>query len=164
MSVGNSDCRRLSSVCVLAPAYTSLCRGLEYLLKVRYIILVVLNGAGFLIFNTIFVTGWEYCPVSENNIIKMSGNCVWYHIFTKLLKYVYLTNKYIFIYQHATCDCMLWNAHWFYCVFLVFSYIIIDHSFLNCCISTKLSLIVLIKIHILICQYDSCYYKLWNAS
>ena len=41
-------------VCVLAPAYTSLCRGLEYLLKVRYVVLLDTNGAGFLISNTIF--------------------------------------------------------------------------------------------------------------
>ena len=30
----------LSSICVLAPTYISSCRGLEYLLKVQYIILV----------------------------------------------------------------------------------------------------------------------------
>ena len=41
---------------------------------------------------------------------------------------------------HARCDCMLWNALWFYCVFWVFSYTIYDHLCLNCCISTKLSL------------------------
>ena len=42
LSVGNSGILSVIVVvvCVLAPAYTSLCRGLEYLLKVRYIILV----------------------------------------------------------------------------------------------------------------------------
>ena len=40
-------------ICVLAPAYTSFCRGLEYSPKVRYIILVNPNEAGFLIFDTI---------------------------------------------------------------------------------------------------------------
>ena len=40
-----------SSVCVFAPAYTSLCRGLQYLVKVRYIILV--DGTRFLIFEAI---------------------------------------------------------------------------------------------------------------
>ena len=42
-------------VCVLAPAYTSLCRGLKYSPKVRYIILVDPNGVGFLIFETVFL-------------------------------------------------------------------------------------------------------------
>ena len=50
---------------------------------------------------------------------------------------------------------------WFYCVFWSFSYIIIDHSCLNCCISTKLSRIMhLINTHILICWYARCNYKL----
>ena len=62
MFVGNSDCRRLSSVCVLAPAYTSLCRGLEYLLKVRYIILVDPLKNGFSIFDTIFGYRMETVP------------------------------------------------------------------------------------------------------
>ena len=51
----------------------------------------------------------------------------------------------------------------FIAAFCVFSYIIIDHLCLNCCTSTKLSLIVfLINIHILICQYARCDCKLWN--
>ena len=40
--------------CVLNPAYTSLRRGLEYLLKVRYIIIVDPNGVRFLIFEYVF--------------------------------------------------------------------------------------------------------------
>ena len=53
------------------------------------------------------------------------------------------------MYRHAGCDCKLWNALWFYCVFWIFSYIIIDHSCLNFCISNKLSLIVyLINIYV----------------
>ena len=46
---------QIRNFCVLAPAYTSLCRGLEYLLKVRYIIVVDLNGARFLIFEAVFL-------------------------------------------------------------------------------------------------------------
>ena len=36
-------------ICVLAPAYTSLCRDLKYLPKDRYVILVDPNEVGFLI-------------------------------------------------------------------------------------------------------------------
>ena len=42
-------------VYVLAPAYTNLWRGLEYLLKVRYIIVVEHFQDGFLIFETVFL-------------------------------------------------------------------------------------------------------------
>ena len=54
---------------------------------------------------------------------------------------------------YARCNYKLWNAFWFYYVLWAFSYIIIDHSCLNCCISTKLSLIVyLINTDLLKCQ------------
>ena len=49
---------------ILAPAYISVCRGkwgLDYLLKVRCIILVDPNGAGFLISSTFF-HGMETLP------------------------------------------------------------------------------------------------------
>ena len=39
------------------PAYPSLCRGLEYLQKVPYNILDVLNVVGLMIFETVFL-GW----------------------------------------------------------------------------------------------------------
>ena len=57
--------------------------------------------------------------MSEKHITKMSGICVWYivHIFTKLSQNVYLINKHILIYWHARCNCKLWNAILFYCVF-----------------------------------------------
>ena len=42
-------------VCVLAPDYTSLCRGLKYSPKVMYIILVDPNEAEFLIFEAAFL-------------------------------------------------------------------------------------------------------------
>ena len=49
-------------------------------------------------------------------------------------------------------------------IFMVFSYIIIDHSCRNCCVYTKTSLIVcVINTHILIYQYARCDCKLWNA-
>ena len=56
-------------------------------------------------------------------------------IFTKHSQTVCLVNTHILIYWNARCDCMLWNAYWFSYFFLVFSYIIDDHSCLNCCIS-----------------------------
>ena len=43
----------LSYVYVFAPAYTSLCRGMEYSLKERFIILVDLLQDGFLILETV---------------------------------------------------------------------------------------------------------------
>ena len=47
--------------------------------------------------------------------------------------------------------------------FRVFSYIIVDHSYSNWCISTKISLIVcLINVHILVCQYAKCDCRLWK--
>ena len=49
----------------------------------------------------------------------------------------------------------------FIAFFWVFSYIIDDHSFLKCCISTKLSQIVCpIIVHILVCQNVKCVYRL----
>ena len=87
-------------VCVLAPAYTSLCRDLKYSPKVRYMSEKYFN--------------------------------------------VYVVNTHISVYWHARCDCNLWKAFWFYCVFWVYSYIIIDHTCLNSCISTKLSLFVFV--------------------
>ena len=67
---------------------------MEYLLKVRYIVLVDLNEAGFLISNTVFfVTGWKRRPMSE----KYNYKNEWHlrlvpHIVTKLSQNVYLVN------------------------------------------------------------------------
>ena len=52
LSVGNF--RILSvGVCSASTAFTSLCRGPNYLLNVRYIIIVYPNVAGFLFFETL---------------------------------------------------------------------------------------------------------------
>ena len=40
----------------------------------------------------------------------INTSCIWF-----------LININIWIYWHARCDCKLWNAPWFYCVFWVFS-------------------------------------------
>ena len=68
--------------------------------------------------------------------------CLETQIFTKLLQNVCLINTHNSIHRYAKCSCKWWKTLWFYCVFWVFSYIIVDHSCLNCCMSTKLSQIV----------------------
>ena len=83
----------------------SLCRGLEYLLKVKHIILVVPNVAGFLVATLFFVAGWKHCPMSENSI-TLSQN-------------VRLINIHILVYRYARCECKLWKALWFYIMFEV---------------------------------------------
>ena len=60
VSVGNF--KILSVTCSASAAYTSLCRGLKYLLKVGYIILDNLNLARFLISNTVFCCKMETLP------------------------------------------------------------------------------------------------------
>ena len=67
----------LSVDCSPTAAYTSLCRDQKYLLKLRYIILVYLNVTGFLIFETICLGRSKTLPMSENNITKINGICVW---------------------------------------------------------------------------------------
>ena len=39
------------------------------------------------------------------------------HFIAKLSQNKYLIIKQILIYQYVRCDCKLWNAIWFYCVF-----------------------------------------------
>ena len=56
LSVGNSGILSVVVVVyVLAPGYTSLCRGMKYSPKVIYTILVDPYGAEFLIFETVFL-------------------------------------------------------------------------------------------------------------
>ena len=65
------------SVCVLAPDSPRLRRGLEYLLKVSYIVPIDPNVAGFSIFNTVFCYRMETLPYVWKNITKISGICIW---------------------------------------------------------------------------------------
>ena len=59
----------------------------------------------------------------------------------------------------------IWNVPWFCRVFLEFSYKIDNQSCLKCCIFTKLSQIVrLINVHILVCRYARCNYRLWKVT
>ena len=144
MSVISEFClsSSLSVVCVLAPAYTSLCRGLKYLPKVSYIILVDPLRDRFLIIETVFLGRSETLPY----VWKIHHRNEWHlhlvaPIFTKLSQSVCLINIHIFIYWHARCD-----------VFWAFSYIIIDHLCLNFhqtftnCVSN---------------QYDVSKYQMW---
>ena len=51
--------------------------GYKYVLKISYSIQENPHVAGFLIFNAVFATGWKHCLMSEKNITKMNGICVW---------------------------------------------------------------------------------------
>ena len=133
-------------ICRLCPCSRlhQLIRGLKYLLKVRYIIVVYPWQARFLIFKTVFLGRsatlpyvWKIYHKNDWHLRLVAHRC------TKLSQNMYLINTHILTYSHARYDCKLWNTLWLYYVFfLVFSYIIInDHSCLNCYISTKLLLI-----------------------
>ena len=100
LSVILEFCLLSSSVCVLAPAYTSLCRELEYLPKVRYIILFDPNGAEILIFQTVFLGRTATLPY----VWKIHPKA---HIFTKLSQDVCLVDTHILIYWYARCNCKL---------------------------------------------------------
>ena len=126
-----------------------------------------------LLYNVCLINRHARCALKLRNISrfrrisKKYHKNVWHlrleaHIFNKLLQTVFPINTHILRYQHARCDCKLWNAHWFYCVVWVFSYTTDDYLYLNCCISIKLSLIVCLII--LICWYASCSYKLRKVS
>ena len=126
-------------VCSAFLAYISICRGLEKLLKITFIIWNHPNVAGFLIFNTVFFAGRQHCPMSENENNKNERHfCLISCIFTKLSQNVCLINTHILIHRYVRCDCKLWSALWFYCVFWVFSHIIDCYSCRNRFIFTKL--------------------------
>ena len=74
LSVGRSACR---SVCHASTAYTSVCRGLKYLLKVRYIILNYPNVARFLIFETLCLRRAKTLTYVWKKFTKMNGIWVW---------------------------------------------------------------------------------------
>ena len=110
-------CRMLSVICVLTPAYSGLCRGLEYSLKIQCIILVDPNIAVILIFKTLCLGRSKTLPYVWKKISQERHLRLVSHIFTKLSQIVCLINVHILICQHAKCDCRLWNVLWFNCVF-----------------------------------------------
>ena len=110
--------------------YISLCGGLKYLLKVRYIILVDPNEAGFLIFKTVFLGRsptlshvWKIYHKNKRHLRLIA------HIITKLSQNIYAINVIqlidILMYRHATCDCYLQMALWFYCIFFGYLHILL---------------------------------------
>ena len=127
-----------------------------------YIILNYPNMARFLIFETLCL-GWAktltyVCKKYHKNEWHLSLVA---HTFTQLLHNMCLINTHIFIYWYVRCNCKLWKALWFYCIF---SYIIDEYSCLKYCIFTKLSQIVcLINVHILDYQHAKCDCWLWKV-
>ena len=94
---------------------------------------------------------WNFFHKNEQNLYFVTHN------FTKLSQNICLIKTHILIYLFAKCNCNLWKAFWFYCVFLGFSYIIDKHSCLKYCIFTKLSRIVfLINVQILVYWHAKC--------
>ena len=91
-------------------------RSLEYLLKVRYVILVDPNGFIFLIFEIVFLCRSATLPYVWK-ICATKRKCFVAHTFTKHSQNVCLVNTYILVYWHARFDCKLWNVLWFYCIF-----------------------------------------------
>ena len=88
-------------------------RGLAYLLKLPYIILVVPNVSGFSIFSTVFCCGmkilpyiWKKYHFNERHLRLVA------HIFTKHSHNMFLINIHILTYWHAKCDCKLWSQLW----------------------------------------------------
>ena len=121
-----------SVVCSASTAYISLCRGLKYLPKVRYIISNHPNVVRFLIFETLCLGKaktltyvWTKFQKNERHLSLVT------HSFTKLPQNMCLINTQILVYWHARCNCKLRKALWFYWVFWVFSYIIYEYSCLN---------------------------------
>ena len=152
-------------VCSASIAYNSLCRGLEYLLKIPYFIQNCPNVVWFLIFKTLCLGRSKLSPYVWKIYHKNEWfSCLIEHIFTKLLQNACLINTHILMYWYIRCNCKLWSAICFYYDFRVYSYIIDDHLWLNCCISNKLSQIVcLINVNILVCQYTKYDCKLWKV-
>ena len=153
-------------VCVLAPAYTSLCRGLEYWQKVRYIIVVDPNGAAFLIVGTIFLGRTATLPyvwktISQKWAPFAIGSTSLHQTFTE-----YVSNQYTH-FDILICQMRLQVMEQLLillCIFWVFSYIIDKHSCLKYCIFTKLSQIVyLIDVHVLLYEYAKCNCWLCNV-
>ena len=108
------------SVCVLVSAYTSLCRGLKYLINIRYIILVDSNGARFLIFKTVFLgRSATLSYMSENTSQKwVAFAFVSTYLQHKLSQNMCLINTHILIYWHVRCDCKLSNVLFYINIFM----------------------------------------------
>ena len=95
-----------------------LCRSLKYLIKISYSIQDYPNDAGVLVFETLCLGRsktlsyvWKIYHKNERHL------CLVAHSFTKISQIMCLINTHILIYLHARCNCKLWKALSFYCVF-----------------------------------------------
>ena len=62
---------------------------------------------------------WMRCFL-EISVLSLKNErhlCLVLHICTKLSQNVCLINTQILVYWHAKCNCKLWKALWFYCIF-----------------------------------------------
>ena len=124
----------LSVVCSAPAAYTNLCRGQKYLLKVMYISLIYPIVTHFLIYETLCLGRTKMIFLCLKIMNGISAECVslihtfWYFNLPDV------TARYGMPFDFIT-------------FFWVFSYILDDHTRLNFCVSTKLWLISCILIH-----------------
>ena len=115
LSVTLEFCLLLSAVCSASAAYTSLGRGLKYLLKIPHFILDYSNVAGFLIFSNLCLGRSKtltYVQKKKYHKNERSLSLVT-HIFTKISQNVCLINAHILIYVILICDscnCRLWQV------------------------------------------------------
>ena len=133
------------SVCSASTAYTNLCTGLKYFLKIPYFIWNHPKVARFLIFEAVFLG--RTATLSENISQKWASLAFGSIYLHKLSQNVCLIKTHILTYWHARCNCVLWSDPWFCCVFQEFSYIVDDYLCLKYCIFTKLSQIVCLIIY-----------------
>ena len=90
----------------MSTVYTSLCRGLEYLLKISYFNQDYPNVAEFFMFNTLcwgrsktLPYVWKKYHKNEQNLSLVT------HIFTKLSQNVCQNNMHILMYRYDRCNC-----------------------------------------------------------
>ena len=104
-------------------------------------------------FSTLFfATRWKHCPMPEKTSQKWAA-------FAFGIAHIYCHQTFIKCVPDVTAS---YGTPWFYCVFWAFTYIIIDHSCLNCCIKL-LQIVCLINTHILICWHGRYNNKLRKA-
>ena len=107
---------RLSSVFLFhfAPAYTILCRGLEYLLKAMYINLVDTNDARFLIFKTVlsgqFGNTALYLKNTSHKRVAFAFGRTNLHIHSQYIHFDILTCKtWLQVMEHSLIYCLFYR-------------------------------------------------------
>ena len=109
LSVGNSGILSVV-VCSASVTYTSLCRGLKYVLKLCYITLVYFNlYYDYRDFMFGQVTYMALCLKKyHKNELQL---CLLIHIFTKFSHSVCLINVHILMYCDVIYNCKLWKVY-----------------------------------------------------